>query len=175
MLLVIPRNRISSLFFKGYFPCSQPFNHVPKIFTVLTTLRTVDFYFLPSSQITHLSPCLSFLSIAQLSSSFLIYSLLFGIRSPSCCLQSVTVPLLSCRIQEQRQLLRAPPCHAPSAVKPHFLSPPRSIPAAAPGNQKASSEQEAQGQLLILKTVLICVCLISLMLIRAAPTSTLGC
>ena len=75
----------------------------------------------------------------------------------------------------ERQLLRAPPCHTPSAVKPHFLSPPRSTPAAAPGNQKASSEQGAQGQLLILKTVLICPCLISLMLIPAAPTSTLGC
>ena len=112
---------------------------------------------------------------AAMFSSFLIYSLLFGISPPSYCLQSVTVALLSRGIREQRQLPRAPPRHAPSAVKPHFPSSSRSTPAAAPGNQKASSEQEAQGQLLILKTVLICPCLISLMLIPAAPTSTLGC
>lgn len=45
---------------------------------------------------------------AAMSSSFLINSLLFGIRSPSCCPQSVTVPLLSCRIQEQRDSFREP-------------------------------------------------------------------
>lgn len=51
----------------------------------------------------------SFVTLSEFSvccaatfSSFLIYSLLFGISSPSYCLQSVTVALLSCRIQEQR-------------------------------------------------------------------------
>lgn len=57
------------------------------------------------------------------------------------------------------------------AVRSHFPSPLRSVPAVALGKQKASYEQEAQGQLLIPKTVLICLCLISLMLMLAA----LGC
>lgn len=57
------------------------------------------------------------------------------------------------------------------AVRSHFPSPFRSVPAVALGKQKASYEQEAQGQLLIPKTVLICLCLISLMLMLAA----LGC
>lgn len=52
------------------------------------------------------------------------------------------------------------------AVRSHFPSPLRSVPAVALGKQKASYEQEAQGQLLILKTVLICLCLISLLLMR---------
>lgn len=103
--------------------------------------------------------------------NFLIYSYLFGINSPSYCLDSVTVPLLSCRIWEQRGSFWAvQPGRALSLVKPHFLSLPRSAPAAAPGNHTTSSEQEAQGQLLILKTVLICLCLISLMLMLAAPS-----
>lgn len=39
---------------------------------------------------------------AAVSPSFLTYLFLFGISSPSYCLNSVTVPLFSCRIQEQR-------------------------------------------------------------------------
>lgn len=102
--------------------------------------------------------------------SFLIYPFLFGINSPSYPPSSVTVPLLPSGICEQTGNSEvAHPVRAPSLVESHFLSPPSSVPAAAPGKHKASCEKEAQGQLLILKMVLICLCLISLMLMLAAP------
>lgn len=102
--------------------------------------------------------------------SFLIYSFLFGINSPSYRLDSVTGARLSCRTRGKRGSFgETHPVRAPSHVKPPFLPPARAAPAAAPGKHRASYEQEAQGQLLILKTILICLCLISVMLMLAAP------
>lgn len=100
------------------------------------------FHFLLDSfsfyQITHLSPCLSFLSYhAAKVFQFPDFSVWDQV---SLLLSHLSLFLCSHVEFRNRELLRAPPCHALSAVKPHFLSPPRSIPS-SPGHQKASSEQ----------------------------------
>lgn len=113
-------------------------------------------------------PCLSFLSFVQQCFRISWFVFYLGSILPP-IVSTLAIPLPSRRIQGQRGSFWAvQPVRAPSLVKLHFLSPPRSAPAAAPGKYKASYEQKAQGQLLILKMVLICLCLISLMLMLAA-------
>lgn len=117
--------------------------------------------------------CLCFLPIVKLSFLVIWFTPgLFESILPHCYEYTYVSPCshVACGSREvaRRQLPRPGPF---LAVRSHFPSPLRSVPAVALGKQKASYEQEAQGQLLIPKTVLICLCLISLMLMLAA----LGC
>lgn len=154
-----------------FCPILHPFIHSKPPLCVLFTAFSHPLLYSFSIRSFLFLPCVSFLFIVQLCfpvSRFILFWL--GSILPPIVL-TLWLSLLSHmqfgnREADSEMARSASP---PSLVKSHFLFPPRSASAGTPGKHKASYEKEAQGQQLILKTVLIYLCLISLMLMLEVP------